>query len=391
MDRHEDDPLMIAWEHRPRRNIGLSYKSIEASNDRLSAIEKEIFITRLKTAYSPKKKPKYLFAREKPPYEGYVASRLVVDFGTIMIGENKKIEKEIMSITPLPISFEIVTDALEGTGFSISPTSFQDIPPQSKITLTFSFETERRVEPIIGPLEIPVYLIFSESLCYMIHIFANLAEPALSLSKSNFEFESTIVGQSRTMVLQIQNINKIPTEFTIKDPAPINMLQRKKKNIGKGVFKVDCNTGVLAPLSFKNITITFTPKAEKIYTMQLPIETKHNDDTTFVTLKGQGYMLKLEFDPPVLNFSPKLPYTDTEYMKFRMINPTNHTIEVYSTQFDNELYRMQNSQEMNSEENTLIVSTTQATMTTTAMTTSSSKVLTQSIPKEVVDTLCKTT
>lgn len=75
----------------------------------MSEIEKEIFETRLRTAYSPKKRVN-TFGQEKKTYDGYVGSRFVVDFGSIMMGENKTIQKEIASITPFSISFEIITD-----------------------------------------------------------------------------------------------------------------------------------------------------------------------------------------------------------------------------------------------------------------------------------------
>lgn len=323
MDRDADDPVIEAFKNRPRK------KSIEPSLEHLLSIERELFSDMLQAKLASGNISGRKKATEEK--ETYVSGIFYIDFGDIMVGDDRSIEKAIKTICPLPVSFEIIDDSLENTGFTISSNSFRNVYPDSLIPLTFKFETEKRTTNISGNVEFPIYVAFSETFCYLIRVVANITIPCLSFSKAFFNFESTIIGQRRTMHLQIQNMNKIPSEFSI------NRKIFESKKIPKGVFSIEPMEGIINPNSYENIVITFTPKSSRQYTLEVPFITKYNEDMTFVTLKGQGYSLKVEFEPESIVFSPRLPFSDPHILRFKIKNPTMQTVEVYSTQFDAKL------------------------------------------------------
>ena len=80
--------------------------------------------------YTPRKRVDIFNSKEPIPYEGYVLSGLEVDFGTIIVGEDRVIGKMMMSVTLLPISFELFT--------------------KSKLSHTLAFDTVKTTDPIVG-------------------------------------------------------------------------------------------------------------------------------------------------------------------------------------------------------------------------------------------------
>lgn len=268
-------------------------------------------------------------------FKGVVLSSFVIDFGELILGDNKTMNCDLKNVTPYPISFDLLANSLSGTGFSINTTSFRNIPPNEVITLIFQFESDKRTHGL-GKHDLEIPLIFDSELGYIIHIVGDIKMPLLTFSKTNFVFEPTIVGQKWTQTFQIQNQNPIPVTFTIDECQNINILQ--KSNPPKSsTFIAYPNGATLPPYSLLNVDITFSPTGEKDYLMQFPVRIKYSD-TVNLQVKGEGIMMKLFFDPPEINFDSIQPFSDKAIATVDLVNKSLIDIEVFSQQFDFQLF-----------------------------------------------------
>lgn len=271
-------------------------------------------------------------------FDGFVLSSFVVDFEEIILGETRSIDFELSSLTPFPICFEILAQSLNGTGFSISPTSFLDIPPNENLKVTITFDTMKRTIEKLGVCDYQIPIVIKEDLGYILTIKVTLKMPTLTFSKTAFEFEPTIAGQTRIQTFQIQNQNEVPCEFKFECSKKTNVFIMNPSNV------------VLPPSSFVNVDISFSPVAAKEYVMQFPVRIKHNDDVFNISVKGKGIQMKLIFEPSSINFNSIEEFSEPSKMSVDVINNENYPIDIFSPQFDHELLlrTLRNIDKMNS-------------------------------------------
>ncbi|OHT13247.1 hypothetical protein TRFO_16696 [Tritrichomonas foetus] len=266
-------------------------------------------------------------------YSGFVLSNFEIDFGKMTLGEVRSFDYNFKNITDIPISFEIATSSIEGTGFLIEPTSFNNIPKDVDLQVTISFDASRRTMTNVGKEEYSIPIVFSADHALLLDLKIVTAMPSISISKTNFEFDSTLLGQSRTLTLQVSNPINIPVEFQIGEAKSTTVL-KKRRNLDANVFCASPKSGILPPASFQNIEIRFSPTEDKNYSMQIPICARHSTDTSYLTLKGSGMQMKVVFSKPVLKFNQLMPYNDYPVAEIEMTNPCNLPITVFAPQFD---------------------------------------------------------
>ena len=324
MPRHPQDPLI---------NLKHADDKKYLENERRSLTSK--FLEKMKAApITSCKKAKKVNLSSLRRFKGFVLSTFLVDFGEIVFGQTPSLTYELESVAPDPISFEFLTTTINNTGFFISTTSFRDIPPHERLEFTISFDANRATVPCLGNVDFEVPVVFNEDVGYIIVIHANLKLPQISFSKMHLNFDSTIVGQRQILALQIQNTNAIDVEYTIGDAEYVNVIQRNKPGREPKVFIATPTQGVLPASSFRNIEVAFIPAAEKSYAMQFPITIKHNKEQYLISLKGNGVKLKVQFDPPELNFGTIQPFLSPAERTFDVVNVSTYPVEVYSLQFD---------------------------------------------------------
>ncbi|OHS98585.1 hypothetical protein TRFO_35013 [Tritrichomonas foetus] len=325
MPRSQDDPNLSSL-HRFYPRVPPE----TAGPDMLSRIEKELMIERLTLIEKQKKQHIPLYGSLKSIY---FASCFTVDFGTITMGEVRKQEFSLKSISLCNFSCDIGTRSLLGTGIKIEPCSFTDIEPNQEIKIAFVYDSTKG-KKASGEIVKSVILSFSNELAYQITVRAFVKIPQLTFSATHFDFEQTLVGQFRTKTVQITNTHKIPLDFNFGSAITSNLLQRNiDKRIG-AVFQATPSSGVLPPSSFLNVDITFSPSTEQDFVMQFNIHVKYNEQPVIFGLKGSSRLMKLKFDPPELTFPPIQPFGEPSYAEFEIVNPTNYDIEAYLPQFD---------------------------------------------------------
>ncbi|OHT01013.1 hypothetical protein TRFO_07679 [Tritrichomonas foetus] len=351
----DDDPLMMAFNDKLLRERAKLKRVMSESDeeepvhvdptpDELSDLERKLFISRLTdrsvsnfNATKRNKKSRIDKSQEIFEYEGPISAKYLLNMGRIVFGQKIKREFKIKSPAPFPISFDIQTAGLDGTGFSINPVSFQDIPPGEEVTVTVSFNTKMRTNELIDDVEFLIPVILNEDMASLIVLRAVLAMPTLNFSKTHCDFGNVIVGQSYVVTIQLQNMNPVACEFKFGEAQFMNVIQRGMSQTPATVFTASPSTGKLQPASFKNVEITFSPVNEKSYSMQFPIKIKHNTQPSIITLRGYGVQLRVLFDPPELHLPPITPYSDHTTMDVKLINPTAYPITVLSSQFDLQL------------------------------------------------------
>ena len=348
LPRLDTDPVMIEYQERLKNgnlnNSNISNGDIkEPTIAQLSAIESSRFVQRMteKVPMSQillsKQSRRRKRERAEIVLEGPVSNRYLINMGNIVFGKIENHEFTIKNIVAGPISFEIYSEVLADTGFSITPTSFVGVPPNEEVTITVTFDNTRRSNDALGDVEYIVPLVFTEDIVSMIHIRANLAMPFLNFSTMCFNFGSVIVGQSKVMTLQLQNMNPVSCEFLFSEAQSTNVLQRSISQGNAPVFTANPSNCILPPASFQNVEITFTPRGDKNYSMHFPITIKHNTQQSFVTMKGTGVQLKVLFDPPELQLPAINPFSDPSSITVNLLNPTDYPIEVMAPQFDLQL------------------------------------------------------
>lgn len=251
-------------------------------------------------------------------------------FGDLIMGENREIEFNLTNISTFAYSVNVDSNSLKRTGFKIEPVALKGISPNATASFKVQFMTENRKINQIGEVSYDVPFIFSDNHSILVTIKANLMNPSLTFSCKEFDFGQVILGQMKTMTLQLQNMNAVACEFTFDEPI-------RGKNTPSNVFVVTPLHGVLPPSSFMNITLTYQPCMEKLSQAKFPVNLRYAPEPIEIQLKGTGIQYKLEFDPPTYTFPITQLFRDPQETTITVRNPTSYSIEFYSQQFDQKL------------------------------------------------------
>ena len=320
-------------------NQDLDATIFEVKDDDFTKIESKILMDRLHelytdiAAYNRQLKLMTMTNFSKiTAFKGFILSRFCIDFGPLTLGEVRTFNHKIKVVSPYPISFEFNVQCLEGTGFSIEPSSFANIPTDEELEITVSFDASNRTKTEVGEESYNIPILFSADLASMLTLKIVLSLPEMTVSTTSFEYENTLVGQTRTQTFQIANPIKIPIEFKIEDPKTEDPNQMKKED--NGVFIASPSSGILQPASFQNIDVIFAPNRNKNYSMSFPISVKHNPNITYFSVSGTGVELKLSFEPSNIKFPILQPFDEPQIAEFEIMNPNEIPIEVLAPQYD---------------------------------------------------------
>ncbi|OHT07947.1 hypothetical protein TRFO_05070 [Tritrichomonas foetus] len=359
LPRCDDDPATV-----------MNSDSCPLNPDVYSETEKKIMISRLSDRYialTEAKPTRRRFGQTGEYFSGYSMAKYLLDLGEITIGEYKEFDFELQSLTTFPISIRSYDSKLSETGFSIEPSAVNSLPPKAKIPMKFIFDTAKRSIHQTGDVSYDINFEMNEDLGFTVVLKAALTLPTLKFSKQHFDFGEVIVGQSKTVTLQLQNMTNVQCEFNFGESMPLNAiykavvqqstpskrnssLKNSKNNEKKEeeevneeektprIFFATPVSGILRPATFLNVELSFVPINGESYSMQLPVTIKHNTQPLFVTVSGKGAQLRVEFDPPSLNVPAIQPFSEPSQVEVTLINPLNYPIEVFSYQFDFDLF-----------------------------------------------------
>ena len=284
----------------------------------------------------------------------YVAN-YEINFGELIISESAKKSFTVKSIAPFPITFEMDLAKLKKTGLKIEPSMVKDLMPDDEVEIDVTFIPTNRKLTEIGQVCYNIPFIFNDSHCLLLSIVAVMKRPSLNFSQTEFDFEHVIIGQTKIMTIQLQNIGKTSCEFKIgsfEDPNKVveKVKSSSRRNHNKNdeekntqqianqsPFTTIPESGVLPPSSFMNVAIHFAPYNEQAFKLKFPIHISYNPEPFYVTVAGKGDNLKLIFEPKELLLPTIQPYSNESTAEVVVKNPNPYSIEFFSLQFDQQL------------------------------------------------------
>jgi hydrocephalus-inducing protein len=261
----------------------------------------------------------------------------VLDFGDIIICEVAPRTFTVHSLSHFPLSFEMDLGEVRRSGFKVEPAIVKGMTPNSDVVIEVSFNPINRRCDDIGLVHYSIPVLFSDGHHILLTLSATLVLPELNFSLNKCDFECVIIGQTKVMPIQLQNMNPVSCEFRIAEPSNVVC------------FTVTPTGGVLPPTSFMNISFAFKPQTQGEQRCTFGINIMYNPHPSNITVSGTGVQLSLNFVPQVLRLPACQPFAEASRADVTVENPSAYPIEFFSLQFDQQLYIDENTDPRQSE------------------------------------------
>ena len=251
------------------------------------------------------------------------------DFGFVVIGSTRKKPFRMTNVGQLPLTFAFDTKVLKSNGFNIEPSKVNRIPPGENVQFNITYTTNKKTMSF-GQTRMVVPINIKTGLMYHLILSASLTSPDVQFSNESLEFGRVLLGTQCTAKVRMYNPREVVCEweYDAKRLAPLGA----KAELDK--FQVYPTKGSIMPAAYGYIEIVFTPTADKQILQKLEFKIKDNVNKKCITCKGQGTAHTLEFDSPLVELGPVLPYRHDSYCIVEMKNTSEYNLEVYSTDFD---------------------------------------------------------
>lgn len=335
--RAEDDPSSKSYEskvveiQRRSKNPEIPSKTEEY----LRQLETQNYLSKLQEP--PSLIPIFLDKKKKTDlfqyfdFRGYVNAKYLIEMGHIVLGDIRTVTFTLKNVTTFPLSGKFVQIALEGTGFRVEPTSFEELAVDDSIEFNVIFDNNTKTIEYIGDVSFDFPLLFTDDFGIMFHLTAQTEMPSLKISNRQIDFGNVIIGQFLTMTIQLQNMNPVQVDYEFGHPKDNDKYSTKSY---KSVFTTSPSKGTLPSQTFQNIDLTFSPNEETQYSFTVPITIPHSDTPAVLQISGCGVKIDLTFDPPDLRMPSILPFNEPSTFEVTMNNNSPYPIEVFSYQFD---------------------------------------------------------
>lgn len=261
----------------------------------------------------------------------------VCDFGNVVVGGSKKRSFRLTNVGKIPINFVFDKKLLSQAGIAIDQDKGQKIMPNTSQLFTVVFTSRKTSKYGRTHFLIPIEI--KNGPTYMIDFIANLTIPELSMSTDSLDFEKVCINTRKTVKLRIENLKEVPCVWWFhnqspaaggKEATPVN--GDKKKEIE--FFQVWPLNGTLLPGQRSTIDVMFTPNNDKPFTQKLLFKCNENMKQFQLNVKGQGINNVVELVPDTIKLGPVLPYDTKSIECFEIVNPMEHSIEIFSLDFD---------------------------------------------------------
>ncbi|NXI70129.1 HYDIN protein, partial [Anseranas semipalmata] len=268
----------------------------------------------------------------------------VLDFGYVILGN---IHAHIVKITntgQFPVSFHADGRVLRDTGFTVELDRVKNLPYCETETFEVRFDPQSASLPL-GGVDVLLPIKVAGGPTFHICLRATVTLPSLCLSRDRLEFSSLQCGQCQEETIQLHNQFQVPCKWfiTMKEPvkkvdkhlpASVRRKLRQEVKAEPCVFEALPSAGDLAPGQRCNVRVRFSPTEERSYRSELKINISQSSQHFQLLVSGHGLEPQLEFNPPVLELGPLLPYSSGAEGTVVVKNPCEFPIEFYSLEFD---------------------------------------------------------
>ena len=261
-----------------------------------------------------------------PPEPGYVLSEYVLDFGNVVKGSTKKRTFRLKNAGWQPINLDIDKNALLSAGFRVDPdkvVKLPGLPEPEAVDFTITF-TSGKVR--LGHMKHMLRLDVRPGPPMAVLLKANVTVPELHLPTTSIDFGNVVSSRAKTFTVLLTNPSAVVAEWSVKRPIE----QVKDFDF----FACAPDAGTLPPKGKVQVEVTFTPKAERAYGVNLVFKANNNPKGLNLAVAGAGKELKVQVTPDSLDMAPVLPYGPPSEAYFSLHNPTDYEIEVYAVDVD---------------------------------------------------------
>ncbi|XP_046781642.1 hydrocephalus-inducing protein homolog isoform X3 [Gallus gallus] len=268
----------------------------------------------------------------------------VLDFGYVILGN---IHAHIVNITNtgrLPVSFYADGRVLRDTGFTVELDRVTNLPYCETETFEVRFDPQSANVPL-GAADVLLPIKVTGGPTFHLCLRACVTVPSLCISRDSLEFSTVQCGQCQEETIQLYNQFQVPCKWfvTLKEPVkkvdkhlPASVRRKLQQELKAKpcAFEVLPSAGDLAPGQRCNMRVRFTPTEERSYRCELKINICQSSQPLQLQVSGHGLVPQLEFNPPVLELGPLLPYSSGTAETVLVKNPCEFPIEFYSLEFD---------------------------------------------------------
>lgn len=261
-----------------------------------------------------------------------VIANYYCDFGNVIIGTNKKKIFKIMNNSQAgPLSWQFDKQILAGTGFSINPDTVSKLPEGGVIEVCVQFVARHKLA--FGRQLVTLPITIKNSPTINIVLNANVCVPDILISSDTLEFDTVLLGCSKIMYLRMKN------------PSPVIARWSFQKLIGKdeSKFQIIPSNGIIRPGDSIIVSVEFYPTDPKKIKVHIPLRIEMNTKAKYtLTLSGEGMGQLVRFDKQSIEIGPLFPYSEGEKKDFVIFNESEHDIEIYSLDFDDQYKHEEN-------------------------------------------------
>ncbi|XP_021264314.1 hydrocephalus-inducing protein homolog isoform X3 [Numida meleagris] len=268
----------------------------------------------------------------------------VLDFGYVILSNIYTHIVKITNTGQLPVSFCADGRVLRGTGFTVELDRVTNLPYCETETFEVRFDPQGASVPL-GAMDVLLPIRVTGGPTFHLCLRACVTMPSLCVSRDSLEFSAVQCGQCQEETIQLYNQFQVPCKWfiTMKEPVkkvdkhlPANVRRKLLQELKAKpcVFEVLPSAGDLAPGQRCNVRVRFTPTEERSYRSELKINICQSSQPLQLQVSGHGLEPQLEFDPPVLELGPLLPYSSGAAGTVVVKNPCKFPIEFYSLEFD---------------------------------------------------------
>ncbi|CAK8990089.1 unnamed protein product [Durusdinium trenchii] len=260
---------------------------------------------------------------ELPPV---TAAQYCCNFGHIVLGHSGKKVISVYNCFHENVNFNISRKVLMQYGFQISPEKVSKVLPGKKVKLELTCFRDRSGEE--GKQETTWIIPVRGGPFYEVKLVSEFVRPDLELSSDSIDFGHVPVGQVKRITIKLRNVKPVVVSWDYRVPTD---------KFGKPLecaYVLQPRAGRIAPGDIQFVTVSFTPTAASYFNQKLALRIMDNPNRKQLHMRGHGDGLRVDVEPSSFRLGPVLPGTENCIQELFLCNPTEYTIEVYSTDFD---------------------------------------------------------
>uniref|UniRef100_A0A803TEP1 HYDIN axonemal central pair apparatus protein n=1 Tax=Anolis carolinensis TaxID=28377 RepID=A0A803TEP1_ANOCA len=268
----------------------------------------------------------------------------ILDFGYIILGTVRSHIVKITNTSPFPVSFYADTRNLEDSGFCTGLDRVKNLPFCETETFEVLFDPQSANRPL-GEVQVVLPIKVISGPTFNVSFRATVIMPSLCMSNENLEFSAVQCGQCQVETIQLHNQLQVNCEWFAHSseqmkkvdkhmPAALRRKLRHELKTKPFVFEMIPPYGILVPGERFNVQVKFAPREEKSYRHYMIVSIAQSTQQLILTVSGQGFEPRLEFNPSIVELGPLLPYAAGDEAEVVVKNPCSFPIEFYSLEFD---------------------------------------------------------